>query len=202
MNLSAFFQDEFTILPLAWLIFGLLHSILESQSAKNLLKKIIPPLRIYYRLTYNVFSFGTLTAVMLLSMRLSDAEILSASILWEFIGLMFATYGLLIIRIAMKSYGWRQFIGLDQEVEEHQVNPLKQTGLLGHVRHPLYCGVILLYVGAFFYIPTIPNLINIICVIGYILVGIQFEEMRLMAKFGSEYTEYKKRVPMLFPNLK
>jgi protein-S-isoprenylcysteine O-methyltransferase Ste14 len=35
----------------------------------------------------------------------------------------------------------------------------------------------------------------------YILIGIQFEERKLLAEFGENYTRYRKLTPLLIPGL-
>ena len=139
---------------------------------------------------------------MLYSMLLPSTALFESSVIWEFIGLMFATYGLLISRIAMKSYGLREFLGINFNDEPISIKKLKKNGLLAYVRHPLYCGTILLFLGVLFYFPTIANLINLVSVFTYILIGIYFEERKLIYEYGEEYKSYKEQVPMLLPSLK
>lgn len=72
-------------------------------------------------------------------------------------------------------------------------------GLYDRVRHPMYLGSILLYVG--FWITTLSLLTLIpllIVIIGYNYLATS-EEHILEAKFGNEYLEYKKRVPKWIP---
>ncbi|MFX1342322.1 MAG: methyltransferase family protein [Promethearchaeota archaeon] len=73
------------------------------------------------------------------------------------------------------------------------------TGLYSRVRHPMYLGSILLYVG--FWVTTL-SLLTLIplfaVIIGYNYLA-SAEERMLTEKFGDEYLEYKKRVSKWIP---
>lgn len=202
MNSIITIDSNFYLLILAWAIFGLSHSLLANKLVKDKLTEAIPNFKRYYRFSYNLFAFISLGVIMLYSMLLPSTALFESSVIWEFIGLMFATYGLLISRIAMKSYGLREFLGINFNDEPISIKKLKKNGLLAYVRHPLYCGTILLFLGVLFYFPTIANLINLVSVFTYILIGIYFEERKLIYEYGEEYKSYKEQVPMLLPSLK
>ena len=202
MNSIIAFDSSLSLLILAWALFGLTHSLFANKLVKDKLTEAIPNYKRYYRFSYNVFALVSLGGILIFSSLLTSSTLFEPSVIWEFIGLMFATYGLLISRIALKSYGIREFLGIDFNDAPVSFKKLKRSGLLAYVRHPLYCGTILLFLGVLFYFPTVANLVNFISVFTYILVGIYFEERKLVYEYGDEYKSYKEQVPMLLPSLK
>lgn len=79
---------------------------------------------------------------------------------------------------------------------------LKVEGIHRFVRHPLYSGTILFVWGLFFIFPMLNNLIAVILLTLYVLIGISFEEKKLIKEFGKKYESYIAEVPMLIPNFK
>ncbi|MET0535008.1 MAG: methanethiol S-methyltransferase [Steroidobacter sp.] len=67
------------------------------------------------------------------------------------------------------------------------------------VRHPLYVGWLIIFWAA----PTmtVAHLVFAVMTTAYILIAIQFEEHDLVDAFGSEYSSYQRRTPMLIPRL-
>ena len=78
---------------------------------------------------------------------------------------------------------------------------LKLNGIHKYVRHPLYLGTLLFVWGLFFIFPLLNNLIAVVAITVYVLVGIKFEEKKLIKEFGNDYEEYIKKVPGLIPKL-
>jgi len=73
------------------------------------------------------------------------------------------------------------------------------TGVFSIVRHPIYFGSILLYLGFILLsLSLLSVLIWFIIIIFYYMIS-RYEEKLLTQRFGSTYEEYKKKVPMLFP---
>ena len=65
------------------------------------------------------------------------------------------------------------------------------------VRHPIQTGIIIAMLAT----PdmTVGRLILTLGIIVYVFIGLFYEERDLIAEFGDTYTDYKKRVPALFP---
>lgn len=67
------------------------------------------------------------------------------------------------------------------------------------VRHPLYVG----WLFAFWCTPqmTVAHLVFAILTTAYILIAIRLEERDLVAAHGADYVRYRRKTPMLVPNL-
>ena len=75
------------------------------------------------------------------------------------------------------------------------------TGVFRIVRHPIYTGAILFYLGAAVITMSIASAAFVLIIIGfYIAIG-KYEERILAEEFGKDYLEYKKKTGMLFPKL-
>ena len=94
-----------------------------------------------------------------------------------------------------------QFLGIRQWVKQKDegTGKLSVQGLYRWVRHPLYSAG-LLFVWLVPMMMTSMFLLNLSLTI-YILVGIVFEERRLVDEFGENYVQYQQDVPRLFPRL-
>ena len=76
------------------------------------------------------------------------------------------------------------------------------TGVFRIVRHPIYTGAILFYLGATVITMSIASAAFVLIIIGfYIAIG-KYEERILAEEFGNDYLEYKKKIGMLFPKLR
>ena len=92
--------------------------------------------------------------------------------------------------------------GIRTLYEAEPSTELLRGGIHNYVRHPLYSGTLLFIWGLFFIFPMLNNLIAVIIITGYVLVGIRLEEKKLLIDFGNMYADYMNRVPMLIPGLK
>lgn len=96
--------------------------------------------------------------------------------------------------------GWLALFGLKTVFKDKRETPhVITSGVFSFVRHPIYLGSILLYLGLILMTLSLASVIVwlVIVVFYYWISG--YEERLLLERFGSEYEAYKERVPMLFP---
>jgi len=78
-------------------------------------------------------------------------------------------------------------------------NDLITNGILGHVRHPMYFGILLVYLACIFLsISLISIALWIVIIVIYDRLA-TFEEKQLEELFGQKYLDYKEKVPKWFP---
>jgi protein-S-isoprenylcysteine O-methyltransferase Ste14 len=74
-----------------------------------------------------------------------------------------------------------------------------REGVFGFVRHPIYLGAILLYLGLLVFSLSLAAVAVWAIIIGFYIYLCRYEERLLTEKFGDEYLAYMKEVPMLLP---
>jgi len=102
--------------------------------------------------------------------------------------------------IILAGAGYLARAGLKSVFGEIRETPRVITkGVFSVVRHPIYLGSILTYLGLIVItLSLVSFIIWIIAIIFYYYIS-RHEEKMLLSRFGEEYEEYMKKVPMLFP---
>ena len=75
------------------------------------------------------------------------------------------------------------------------------SGVFGIVRHPIYTGALLFYLGAVCITLSIASAAFWLIILVYYYLISRYEERILTKAFGAEYTAYQKRTGMLFPKV-
>ncbi len=183
-------------------LFAVQHSVMARPAFKAVWTRVVPqPIE---RSTYTLFSSFALILLFALwqpmGMVIWNVEnptgqaVLHGLMAVGFLTVLFTTF--LINHFDL--FGLRQ-VYLYLRGQDYTQLRFKTPLLYKHVRHPLYVG----WITAFWATPTmtIAHLVFAVMSTAYILVAIQFEERDLVNMHGRDYTEYRKRVPMLIPNL-
>ncbi len=76
-----------------------------------------------------------------------------------------------------------------------------KKGVFSFVRHPIYLSEIILYLGLLMLNISLAAACIWVIAIFFLYYISRYEEKLLLAKFGKEYEQYMKEVPMWFPRL-
>ena len=183
---------------LLWAVYFFLHSLLIATSVKSKILSATGWSIKNYRLIYSVFSTVGLLPIFYFLATTPSSFLLQKNEMLQFISLALCTWGIIVIKLTFKNYSLREFLGL----KSMSGSKFIKSGLLQYVRHPLYSGTILLFLGFWFFIPNLLNLVSIVCVFAYLFIGIRLEEKKLIEEFGEDYERFKEEVPAVFPDLK
>ena len=195
-------MSPYLLLLILWVLYFSLHSLFARPWMKAWFNRHLRWLMPHYRLLYSLGSGLGLLGILFYNAIISHDRLLPVDDTYRYIGLMLATFGVIVLRQAFRVYSFQEFIGL-KPVKDHTADGggLKTEGILAQLRHPIYLGILLLTIGFWFYIPTLANLITAVLIIIYVFVGIRLEERDLEQQFGEQYREYKRHVPMIIPKL-
>ena len=101
---------------------------------------------------------------------------------------------LLGITFLLERSGLRAVFGKPQETP-HVIT----RGVFSVVRHPIYLGAILAYAGMTCMTLSLASAALFVMIIVFYCYISRYEEKLLIQRFGDEYREYMKKVPMLIP---
>ena len=189
------------LLSLAWLLYGAIHSFMASIFFKEIMSKTLGKNFRFYRLIYNIIAFISLVPVLALQFSTEKTSLWQVSPYEQVIGKFICVFGAIFIATALQGYDLSEFSGIDSK-KNNETQALKTDGLLEYVRHPIYFGILLLVWGLFISDASTRSLAGAIALTIYLLVGIYFEEKKLIITFGEAYQKYQKEVAMLIPFLK
>jgi protein-S-isoprenylcysteine O-methyltransferase Ste14 len=188
-----------------WLIFtiaiwGLLHSLLASTSFKYLARRAVGDgLMKWYRLLYNLFAVVSLAPALYLMVSLPNQPLYQVPGPWSYLLLAGQVLSAVFLLIAALQTDLLSFAGLRQWIEEEKTANLVTTGLYRFVRHPLYTfSLLLLWLSPSM---SINSFVVYAVLTLYVLIGIMFEERKLLREFGQAYADYRSSTPMLLPGL-
>lgn len=184
-----------------WIIYCVIHSVFASSEVKGFSENKMGKYFRYYRLAYTLFA--SITLVLLLLFQYSFySPILIKSVSIKYFAVIFLILpGLIIMAISIKKY-FMLLSGIRSVFTPTAPAELKVNGIHQYVRHPLYSGTVLFVWGLFFVFPMLNNLIAVLILTVYVLVGIIFEEKKLIKEFGENYKLYISKVPMLIPSFR
>ncbi len=203
MTLAA--QEHALLRPLLlyaalWMSFAIGHSVLASRPTRRLVIALVGASE---RLMFNTVAIVHLTIVLAAGHALfanAPGFDLPPFVRVDLAGLQVC--GAIGLVVVLRSYDLGRFGGLTQwrtRAPDSLVAPdgaLVTAGLHAYVRHPLYTASIVLLLGG----ATSPfGLATAAFGTAYLVVGLRFEERKLLAVYGAPYQRYRERVPALLP---
>lgn len=184
-------------------LFAVQHSVMARPAFKRAWTQIVPkPIE---RSTYVMIS-NIVTICLMWQWRGMGAVVwnIETPTLRTAAWALFATGWLLVPLVSLMIdhfdlFGTRQ-VWLYFRSRDNTPLPFRTPLLYGKVRHPLYLGWAL----AFWATPTMSagHLLFAGVMTGYMVMAAVIEERDLIAHFGSQYSEYRRRVPMFIPRLR
>jgi protein-S-isoprenylcysteine O-methyltransferase Ste14 len=185
-------------LILAVALWGIVHSLLASTGIKDLFRRMLGNgFMKLYRLFYNVFSVVSILPILYLMLTLPDDALYQVPAQFNYVMRVGQLVSVVLLVVAALQTDLLSFAGLRQLFEEEKTGRLITGGLYRFVRHPLYTfGLLILWLSPNMSVNTF---VVYLALTLYILIGIYFEERKLLREFGQEYAEYRSRTPMLIP---
>lgn len=188
-----------TQLAIAWIAYGLLHSLLASLRWKAWLARRMPAVMPRYRLIYNVASIATLLPVIWLIVRADGPLLWQWRGAWHWLALSLTVAAGTGFLVSLRDYDLGEFSGLRASQASGALldaGDFRIGFFHRHVRHPWYFfSLVALWVqdmnGAI--------LVSALTITAYLAVGTYFEERKLIARYGATYQRYRARVPALLP---
>ncbi|MCZ7393407.1 MAG: isoprenylcysteine carboxylmethyltransferase family protein [Candidatus Methanoperedens sp.] len=180
---------------LYFLVFAGLHSLLAADYIKDKGEKLLGKGYRFYRIMYTIISFLTFAPAFFIWVSFTGSTPLVYSLpesLYPVIILIrLGALGMFVY--ASYQTDVLEFMGIRQKAK----NILITGGAYGIVRHPLYTGGILLLFTKMEMSQL--DIIAVLLVSIYLIIGAFIEERRLLSVFGEEYRKYQQQVSMLIP---
>ncbi|MEO6188120.1 MAG: isoprenylcysteine carboxylmethyltransferase family protein [Ginsengibacter sp.] len=183
-----------------WISYCVIHSFLAATKCKLVLKETMGTFFRYYRLLYTIFAAFTLALLLYFQYSFESPRLFQSPVM-KYIALFFLVIpGLVIMLISIYKY-FKLLSGIQTLFIAKPTSELKVENIHKYMRHPLYFGTLLFTWGLFFIFPLLSNLIAVISITLYTVIGIKLEEKKLVKEFGILYRDYQQSVPMLVPKL-
>lgn len=192
--------------PMLWLIlaivlWGVFHSLLASTGIKDLFHRAFGGRFMqFYRLLFNIYAGISFLVILYLMVTLPDKTLYQVPAPYDYILRVGQGASIFFVLVTIVQTDILAFAGLRQVTEADRRGVLIVDGLYRYVRHPLYTFTLL-----FFWLSpvmTLNSLIVYFCFTIYVLIGIVFEERKLIGEFGQQYIEYRSTTPMLIPGFR
>src|SRR3982751_2149456 len=173
------------LLAIAWITYYVLHSVLAAHQVKKRAQNKLGNQFRLYRLYYTIFSFIGLTALLLYQFFIPSKLLFIPPNFLKVLGILIMVIGGCIMLLMIRKY-FMQLSGVRWLYEQRVKSTLEVTGLHRYVRHPLYLGTFAFIWGWFLLSPLLSFFIASVIITIYTLIGLRFEEQKLIKEFGDD----------------
>lgn len=167
----------------------------EEKRADREKEKTITHYTLYHKISKSAFYLFD-TIILLQVCGLPLVQILHPASYIQPIGLAFILLGIGISILARKELQANWANGYEYQIKKH--HELITSGIYAYIRHPIYAGMILSYIG----LELVAQSYLWISVLGLFVAAYsqgRREEKILLVNFGNAYQEYLKKSKMLIP---
>lgn len=203
--MTDFSTAEHVGLAAGWIAWCVLHSLLITPALTRRFRQWLGARYAWFRFAYVVVSVVTLLPLLWWQYRIDSPLLWAWQMPWTVLQWTALAVSGIILYLGARQYDQSFFFGIRQirahlSGQDAEYAGFEARGILAHVRHPYYTAGIL-FLLAYGDI-TVANLILKTVGIGYFIVGARLEERKLVAEFGAQYRDYRRRVPMFLPRLR
>lgn len=196
----------FILIAFTMIAYGLGHSWLASIGFKQMMQRVMGNRRFHglYRALYNLIAIVTLTPILGLVLLYPGETVWQFSGSGHVVSVAVQITGMIGVCISLGQIRLGEFIGIAQfaAYARGTALPLPQEalqtgGMYRLVRHPLY----LFSLMVIWPMSTMTEswlAFNVLATL-YFVVGMVFEERKLLAMYGEVYRDYQARTPALLP---
>jgi len=197
-----------------WVVFGFQHSLLARPSTKILINKTFGRTfeTHFYPILYFVSQCIVFLAIYDIIRHLKPTVVIfELPEEWNHFIFWLNRIANLFLIITVFHFDIGKFTGISQIIQffsrtQKNVKQVNQTTLNSrylyqYIRHPMYLGILLVFVSSTT-IYTDLFFVNLISIVAYIEIGSHFEEKSLIKKFGSRYVDYQQMTKRYIPGIR
>jgi len=195
---------KYCLLSTLWILWCFLHSFLITTRITIWFRKQLGAKFAFYRIFYNLFSLITVLPLFYWQGTIPGPTVIPLSPYLMIVKYIALIAGVIVIAGSFASFDIREFMGIRQTVsgdQQKEKEPaIKQHGLYGIVRHPMYLGAIIYFTASMTHAP-LPQFLGYLILAIYMIIGTVREDRRLSRELGNVYRNYQKEVPMILPRI-
>ena len=190
-------MSSYFVLAFLWILFCAVQSLLAAPALKARVSASWPGLGAAYGIVYNLVALLSLGGVLWYQYSFRSPNLLEPSMPLVLLALLACLSGAVLMGYCI----FRYFPFLSGLKPAEAGKTFLASGPNKLVRHPLYLGTLVFVYGLFLLFPTIANLIAIVAITAYVILGIELEEKKLREAFGESYRDYCSKVKKLIPGI-